>query len=69
MAQEKGARVLLLPGSRQRAYDDMKMLLDAVEILNKRRRAYLWQLLPLTGHRAIGGSGLGGGWLTMDEAL
>ncbi|MDD4265023.1 tetraacyldisaccharide 4'-kinase [Aminobacterium colombiense] len=34
--KEKGARVLLLPGSRQRAYDDMKMLLDAVEFLNKK---------------------------------
>jgi tetraacyldisaccharide 4'-kinase len=32
-------KIVLLPGSRERAYDDVKLLLDAVEILQARRKS------------------------------
>ncbi len=45
--EKDGFRVLLLPGSRRRAYEDVRLLLDAVELLSERMAcSYLMVIAP-----------------------
>ena len=45
--EKDGFRVLLLPGSRRRAYEDVRLLLDAVELLSGRMAcSYLMVIAP-----------------------
>ena len=42
----EGARVLLLPGSRPRTYDDVKLILDAAKELSRRKECCFVMVLP-----------------------
>ncbi len=63
---EGTSRVLLLPGSRPRAYDDIRLLLDAVDHLHARRRcSYLMVIAPTLDREELMASCEG--WTSLQE--